>query len=335
MIRRRLADGKATEKIDAVFTRLESLMDQWQRKKVRYSRKHQPDEKEPADLDFAALARANGLTSAQTPLISTIDASEYAIGKSLIEGRIPFATFAYQTLATLKPARSTDAKGRQYLFWIVNETPERIPAFGDRGVREEATEAWKMVQARKGALAVAKKLAEEACASGKIAEAVLRRPAGHPRCPAGAVHVDDLWEHRLLRLVCSAGDQRSRRRQPAGEGVHAGSVRPEEGRDRAALNQPQTVAYVIRAIDFSPPTRVLLTEFECSSPDTYAALAQSEMVETNQAWLKELRREAGLTWTPDRVKRSEGRAPPDRPARSLSTRRTTNPPFHPFLGVSA
>ena len=83
----------------------------------------------------------------------------------------------------------------------------------------------------------------------------------------------------------------------------------KKGETGAALNQPQTVAYVIRAIDFAPPTRVLLTEFECSSPDTYAALAQSEMVETNQAWLKELRREAGLTWTPDRVKRSEGRAP--------------------------
>ncbi len=116
LIRRRLAEGKAMEKIDAVFARLESSMDEWRRKKLRYAHQHQPGEKPPADLDFAALAKANGLTSRQTPLISAVDASEYAIGRSRIDDRIPFTTYAYQTLAMLKPTRSTDDRGRPYCF---------------------------------------------------------------------------------------------------------------------------------------------------------------------------------------------------------------------------
>ena len=209
-IRGRLADRKATEKIDALFAPLETLMNEWQRKKARYGRKHQPDEKPPADLDFAALAKANGLRSGATPLISAIDASEYAVGKSLIEDRVPFTTYAYQ-MATLKPTRSTDEKGRHYLFWIVDETLEKVPAFGDPGVKEEATAAWKMIQARTDAMDAAKKLAEEARAAGKSLKKFFAGRPARSRSPARTVHLDDLWERCLLRLVCSACGQRSSR----------------------------------------------------------------------------------------------------------------------------
>ena len=46
----------------------------------------------------------------------------------------------------------------------------------------------------------------------------------------------------------------------------------KKGGTGAAMNQPQTVAYVIRVINFAPPTSVLLAEFESASPDTYAVL---------------------------------------------------------------
>ncbi len=82
---------------------------------------------------------------------------------------MPFAEYAYDTLVTLKPTDSYGSKER-YLFWIIDQTPDRIPKFDDKGVREEVTEAWKMVQARKDALAAAKKLAAEARKARQIAE---------------------------------------------------------------------------------------------------------------------------------------------------------------------
>ena len=82
----------------------------------------------------------------------------------------------------------------------------------------------------------------------------------------------------------------------------------KKGETGAAMNQPQTVAYVVRTVDSALPMFVLLAEFESSSPDSYAALAQGDMRQTYESWLKELKKQAGLTWAPDCAKRAEGAA---------------------------
>ena len=304
LIRDRLAERKATEKIDAVFAPLETLMNEWQRKKVRYGRKHQPDEKPPADLDFAALAKAKGLRGRQTPLISAIDASEYAIGKSLVEDRVPFTAYAYQA-ATLKPTRSTDEKGRHYLFWIVDETLEKVPKFSDPGVKEEATAAWKMVQARKDALAAAKKLAKEAVAAGKSLKKFFA-----DRPDIRVVQPEPFTWMTYGNVASSASYAPPVISEVEGVNLPGQAFMREvfslkKGETGAAMNQPQTVAYVIRLVDSAPPTSVLLAEFESSTPDTYAELARADTAQAYQAWLKELKRQAGLTWTPNRAKRPE------------------------------
>ncbi len=249
IIRRELSRRKTTEKIDAVFAPLESLMNEWQRKKLRYGHKHQPDEKPPADLNFAALAKANGLRSGQTPLISAVDASQYAIGRSRIDDRVPFATYAYQTLATLKPTHSTDERGRQYLFWIVDETPDRVPAFGDKGVREEATEVWKMVQARKDALTAAKRLAQEAQAAGKpLKKFFADRP------DIGVVQPEPFTWMTYGNVASSTSYAPPVVSEVEGVNMPGQAFMREvfslkQGEVGAAMNQPQTVAYVIRAVD--------------------------------------------------------------------------------------
>ncbi len=147
---------KAIKKIETTFKALEDEM-----------RESRTDTESTVPFDFEAAAKKNGLKPRTTKLISALEALDYNIGKSLI-GRSPFTDYAYHTLVAYRPTQSSETKSKNYyLFWIVDETKDRIPNLDERGVRAEVVEAWKMVHARKDTLAAAEKLADEARRSGK------------------------------------------------------------------------------------------------------------------------------------------------------------------------
>ena len=295
-VRKRLALGKAWEKIDTIFVGLEDLMNEYQRRKVRYDNpgprtvEHVP----PAPLDFAALAKKYGLTSGQTKLVSDTEISPYDIANSIIENGTPFREYAYQTLVTLKPTRSADRTSR-YLFWLADETEARIPKLDDPGVRAAVIEEWKMVQAREIARKAAEKLAAEARRAGKPLKTVLAdfhvtKTDSFSWMTYGSVPADASMSPPKLSEVEGV--------DMPGEAFMRTVFGLKKGEIGVAMNQPQTVAYVVKVIEFAPPPRLLMDLFETTSPERYLDVARPDLRETFLAQRKEFRAAAGLKWEP-------------------------------------
>ena len=295
-VRKRLALGKAWEKIDTIFVGLEDLMNEYQRRKVRYDNpgprtvEHVP----PAPLDFAALAKKYGLTSGQTKLLSDAEISPYDVANSMIENRTLFREYAYQTLVTLKPTRSADRTSR-YLFWIADETEARIPKLDDPGVRAEVIKEWKMVQAREIARKAAEKLAAEARRAGKPLKTVLAdfhvtKTDSFSWMTYGSVPADASMSPPKLSEVEGV--------DMPGEAFMRTVFGLKKGEIGVAMNQPQTVAYVVKVIEFAPPPRLLMDLFETTSPERYLDVARPDLREVFLAQRKEFRAAAGLKWEP-------------------------------------
>ena len=83
-----MPNQEAGKKIADVFDRLEEKMDHYQKQKVRWDNaaKHRPGDQPPTPLDFAALAKANDLTSGQTGLDSAAEIADEPLGSSLVNG---------------------------------------------------------------------------------------------------------------------------------------------------------------------------------------------------------------------------------------------------------
>ncbi len=108
----------------------------------------------------------------------------------------------------------------------------------------------------------------------------------------------------------------------------------KKGETGAAMNQPQTVAYVIRRSTLPrrrtccwPSSRVL-------RPTRYAVLAQGDMAADLPGLVEGVeKRRRGLTWTPDRVQalRKASAPPADHPGAGTRRRRRISDPFpRPF-----
>ena len=63
-----------------------------------------------------------------------------------------------------------------------------------------------------------------------------------------------------------------------------------------AENDPQTVVYVVRVIEYKPLDTTLWEEFLVTSPAAYQIAAVYDQGATDEAWRKELEAEAGLQW---------------------------------------
>ena len=50
----------------------------------------------------------------------------------------------------------------------------------------------------------------------------------------------------------------------------------KKGEIGVAMNQPQTVAYVVKVIEFAPPPRLLMDLFETTSPERYLDVARPD-----------------------------------------------------------
>ena len=84
------------------------------------------------------------------------------------------------------------------------------------------------------------------------------------------------------------------------------------GRVAAAMNQPQTSAYVIRLIELTPPDAQLLKEFqEQNSFLRYASVVLEEQQAIERTWKKKMLDAAGLTWeqTPVEPRRNAAAEP--------------------------
>ena len=127
----------------------------------------------PKPLDLKRLAEERDLTFTRTKLMTASEISKTPLGGSRV-GSTPFTQHAFS--GGQYEVNSSQASGKMYLFWKVDETklrpdePEKgdkadhwhgILEFADSGVRKEVLRQWKMVQARDIALKAAEELAKK------------------------------------------------------------------------------------------------------------------------------------------------------------------------------
>ncbi|MBL9125114.1 MAG: hypothetical protein JNG90_15865, partial [Planctomycetaceae bacterium] len=299
-IRELLRRQRVGDKVRVVFQRLADAVDEYANQLADHELLTQEQGAEkagpaPQTPDWAKLAAENGVEFASTPLVSPFNVAETELGKSIVNGNQMFAEAAFAALRLRTPRNSADADGNQFLFWKVEEKRDFVPSFEE--ALEAVTRAWKFQQARELALKKAQELAQQVNTAGKTLQEVFGDAGTYQvsetgefswltesaaRSPDGAPTVPQLTE---LPGVDRAGSEFMRtvfNLQPSQAG--------------AALNAPQTVAYVVQVTNFSPADVVLRESFMVAPYRTYMGAGLEEERDLVQNWIAQLEQEAGLDW---------------------------------------
>ncbi len=227
-----------------------------------------------------------------------MQAGDYDIGRSLVDGREPFGYVAYRDNWTpYLTETAVDRSMDRYLFWKVAETKAMVPEFDDEGVQEQVLRTWKMVQARRSARKEAQRLAAEAMkTAAPLQEVFADRPELQVIEPPPFS-----WLTRGSVPAMASPYARPRLSMVdgidyAGNGFMQAVFNLEPGKVGVAMNNPQTIAYVVRISDVTPTENALWAQFEVDSYGTYRDAAAADQSEIFRAWYEELVSDAGLEW---------------------------------------
>jgi hypothetical protein len=295
-IRKELAREKANKKLDEAL--------QVVREKMRkYSRRLGAEETESKMPDLDKVAEAQGLTEYETGLLSALDFREKHPDLAQARGdqsSAEFLVIAYISMPKFQSTTVQDIEANRYLVWKTEEEDAYVPEFAD--VRSKVLRAWKMTKARDLAIKKAKELAEKANKAAQPLKAVFADREGLTVAQTPAFS----W---LTRGTANA-DNRAPLRLSAVEGVESpGADFMHEvfslgvGSVGEAMNQPQTVAYVVRVVHLDPPRELLRNGFLADPFALYNEVAQDDMAEVAQAWLKGIEAESNLTWKDSEAER--------------------------------
>jgi len=317
----------ALEKINRIFERLSVTLDEYREKRSAYdysptSGKDQGDKAAgpPPRPDFKKLAqeekltRKNDLSPDRTGLVAEWDARKSEIGAAQ---QVDFVTdaqgqlrmrwgpsvrqYAFQAMAKFRPTKAIDDNGNLYLLWKTKDAKEEVPRFDDPGVRDEVLRQWKMIRARE----LAKKGAEALAVQARDADEPLKQFfAGRPKLE---ILTPPPFTWMTLDEVALSYAQNSYISDVKGGVDFAGGefmrtvFRLKPGEVGLAMNNPQTVAYVIRLIEFSPPYEAIWEQFQVDGFRKYEAVAREDRNQIVRSWLIEIKANARFEWTPEHI----------------------------------
>ena len=303
-IRYILAGQKAHDKIAAAFNVLQDAMARFERDWMAYqsmekSEKETASPPQPPNLDLTA--EKLGLKPVRTRVISERDAGQWDIGKSLVDARTPFVQRAFGSLALYRAMTAHDPNGNEYLFWKVEDYPERVPDWEDEGVRDRVVRAWKLIQARAIALGEADRLAARARelrkplkeVVGKGLDAEVLTPPPFSWLTGGDLFSRSQDERlRLGEILAPGGMPIPAIENPFMEKLFA---IPPGGAD-GIWNHPETVVYLVRVVEYLPLETTLWEDFQVWPWGLYSQAATFDEEAALAAWKQDLFAEAGLQW---------------------------------------
>lgn len=303
-IRKELAGQKAVEKMTKALEPIQAKMRRFSRDlgPVDDEEDEGQPQKKQALPDFSKLAQANQLTEQTTGLLTALtfkeqhpalaDATPEA--QSMSERPRHFLEIAYGVLPELQSAVVKDLAGNRYLAWKTEEKEAYVPELSE--VRDEVVKSWKMAKARDLARKRAEALVDEARKADKSLKDAFADQEGLSVTTTPAFS----W---LTRGAAGSLDSQAPVRLSEVEGVQdAGPDFMREafnlsvGETGFAMNQPQTICYVIRVVSLEPSREVLRTTFMADSYSSYAAASMEDRREVLNAWIKGIENEAHLTW---------------------------------------
>ena len=298
----------AVEKLQETLTVLQSKMSAYRAKKIPYEAGTLKDK--PTELDFANLAKENGLAAYKTNLMPAYEARNLDIGKSTIDGSRDFETAAFETIAEWRPVTSQDDEGNHYLFWIREKTEGRVPEFGDPGIRDQVEKTWKMIQARVPASEQAGRLVADAFKAGPekslkdiFPDRTVIETEPFSWMTYGAY---PMWMAQAPPTVSdiTAKTPEGATEPETGDAIVAPGNRfmrdvsvLDKGQIGVATNQPETDVYLVRVTDVSPLPDVLWQMFLADDYQRYSMVSIDDRVELQQAWHEAIKASAGFEWS--------------------------------------
>lgn len=297
-IRKNLARQAAEEKIRDAIRRVQDKLNLYATKWTNYETAD-PEKKAsmtpPARPDFVALAKENRLTAADTGLISALQMAGTDIGKSRVEGSASFVEVAYgKGTPMFLPGTSQDIEGNSYVYWKVDDSPERVPEFDE--VRQQVLNAWKLVEAREPATKEAERLAAEARGAKKsLADLLAGKKDMQVLTPppfTWLTYGNLPWYYRmsapgLNEVAGIPGAKTDFMRTVFG-------LKP--GETGVAADQSKSTVYVVRLVEYTPGDSVLWDMFVTDDYRSYMMAASDDQRNADRLWRERLQSDAGLRW---------------------------------------
>ncbi len=290
-IKQQIRRELATRKIDELFQQVIRRLTQYREQKITGQGKVDPP-------DFAGWAKENRLIQIETDLLPEWDLRKLELADALAEsGGTFFDTVFGQRLYV--PTRGFDLRGSQFIWWPVEESKPRTPKWEEEGVRQTVLDAWKLVKARDIAKQAAEKLLAEARKSGKPlkevfagrADVEVLDPPEFTWMTAGSVA--PLLSAGRLEVSAVGGVE-----WPGNEFMRT-TFDLSPGETAVAMNQPRTVVYLIRVVDFTPSDNVLWESFTTLEYRHYAQIAANDMQAKLFGWFAQIQDAIGLKWDRD------------------------------------
>lgn len=295
-IRRELAGERAAQSMQELIRKLQAELNAYSTRRSQWSVSKEGDE--PQRPDFSALAAANGLVGMKTDLLSASEALlSLDIARSVVAGGEPFVRFAFEgSMRTYMPVISEDNEGNQFLFWKLDEQPDFVPKLEDEGIRDEVQAAWKTVKARDLALAKGNELLAKARDAKEMNLRERFAPDGLEVIEAGPFSwltygsVDPFSPQVPPRISAVPGlDQ-------VGPEFMRQLFKLRPGEATVVMNNPQTVAYVVRLTGVEPSDEVLHATFLADNFQRYRLAGLDDMRMVRDRWFDRLGEDAGLDW---------------------------------------
>ena len=302
-IRKELAGQKAVERMNKAFAVIQAKMS-------RFNRNLDPDETHPKPPDLSSAAESQQLIERTTELQTALafktqhpDLADATPDQQSFTERAPrLIELGYGAMGLFRSVVVKDLAGNRYLVWKIDEKAAYVPELGD--VRDEVVRSFKQIKARDLARKRAETLVEKARES--------KQPLAETLGAADGVSVTTTTAFSWLTRGAAANmfETQTPPKLSEVEGVQdAGADFMRKvfslsvGETGEAMNEPQTICYVVRVVSLEPSREVLRNLFMTDAYSTYAAASLDDRRTTYDAWIKGIEREAHLEW----------KQPPDKP----------------------
>jgi len=310
-IRKKLAEQRVTERVKKAFEdireQLETYFVEWTTWEA--DRKNQPNLKEPTPVDYESLAKKYELSLHTTKLISALQFSKMPDLGEATMGRDRLVAIVFGGLRLYQAREAQDIKGNRYLAWKIKDEKAYVPTLDDSSIRNEVVRTWKLMKGRDLAVKEAESLAKQAnTAKQSLADLFGNQPGKK---------VTETNEFSWMTTGTAGGMDFNRGMQPTlsevegvdepGEAFMQKVSKLDVGDVDVALNQPQTTAYVVRITRVDPELPILHDRFVQTGLGAYEAVAQQEISQQQQAWVRHMLKEVDFEFLGRLANDSEGR----------------------------
>ncbi|MFV1965014.1 MAG: hypothetical protein ACC628_06295 [Pirellulaceae bacterium] len=253
--------------------------------------------------EFKGLVAEPLITVDQTPRVDVLSVQDLEIGKAFeqVEFAWPpqrqhFYQVAFEDDVPLyRPARiRSEARNKYFVYWKIAEQDASVPEYDE--AREEVTNAWK----QRAALSEAKKTAEELLAKLQ-GNAVLQEVAVEVLGEKAEVTQTNEFSWMSTGFSAAGMGQPGLSHIEGVEGVNDRFMKSvfalDVGEAGVAVNQPETIVYVVRILSDAPGDEELKKRFlESGSSFEVKHIASADGQGFVRRWYEDLQKEMDVEW---------------------------------------